>query len=403
MSITQVSDISEIVINNDKKLYDVQYGKVLNKLSEKSKIIKLQLLNNIDIIDKAESLGSDFIPYECFFIIKKVLKRKILNNDYKIENRLKELKNNKLNISNIYDPSSIFYDELLNNLESIYKGYAIEVESASILIKLLNIKKLIATNEADRARCFIAGGNKLGIPTFGIQHGIISNVSYAYFTPTNQKELVPKVTFLWGKSFQKLLLNTNVYTIENTKVVGQNRTDFLIDKLESYNNSEYKGKKILYATQPIEDLTHEATEILFEAIKGLDDVEVLIKLHPNEVNMSYYDEMVKKYNYKNVRVEKDIDLYEAIIWCDLIFTVHSTVVLDGAVLKKPSISCLLKKYNDQGDFVKNNISIGINNSEELRSTLIKNDLKLDYSLINNNIFSPDGNVYLRIIDVINSI
>lgn len=403
LAITQAADISQITINNEIKYYDVQYGKVLEELSKNTNVIKLQLLNNNDIIKKASFLGNEFIPYECFLILKRILRKKFSKYNNKIENQLYKLESYKLEISKSHNVSEFFYKEYLKNLESIYINYAIEIETASYFGKKLNINKLIATNEADRARCFIVGANKLGVPTFGIQHGIISDVSYAYFTPTNQKILVPTMTFLWGKSFQDILLKTNVYSLYNTKVVGQSRTDFLIEKANLSNINRSNTKKILYATQPIDDLTYEATNILFESIKGLDNIEILIKLHPNDPNKEYYYSMIKKYNYDNIRVEKEIDLYDAIIWCDLIFTVHSTVVLDGAILRKPSVCCLLKNYYDQGDFVKNNISYGINTSNELRKVLVNNDLEIDYDIIDNNIFSPDGNVYIRIINTINSI
>lgn len=403
LAITQVADISEIRINDEIKYYDVQYGKVLDELSKDTNVIRVQLLNSKDIIDKSKILGREFIPYECFLILKRILKKRFLNNNNKIENHLYKLDKYKLKIRSSYDLSHFFYNEYLKNLEAIYINYAIEIETASYLEKKLNISKLIATNEADRARCFVVGANKLGVPTFGIQHGIISDVSYAYFTPTNQKLLVPTMTFLWGRSFQDLLLKTNVYTLDNTKVVGQSRTDFLIDKLKLSNKSINGVKKVLYATQPIDDLTYEATNILFESIKGLDNIEVLIKLHPNDSNKEYYYNMINKYNYDNIKVEKEIDLYDALIWCDLIFTVHSTVVLDGAILRKPSICCLLDNYYDQGDFVKNKISYGISTSNELRNILVNEDLKVDYTRINDNVFSPDGNVYMRIINTINNI
>lgn len=403
LAITQAADINRIRIDDKIKYYDVQYGKVLDELSKNINVIKIQLLNSKDIINKSKKLGNEFIPYECFLILKKVLKRKFLNNNNKIENHLYKLNNYKLKIKSSYDGSQFFYDEYLKNLETIYINYAIEIETARYLEKKLNICKLIATNEADRARCFVVGANKLEIPTFGIQHGIISDVSYAYFTPSSQKLLVPNITFLWGKSFQDLLLKTNIYTLENTVVVGQSRTDFLIDKLKLSNNNISSVKKILYATQPIDDLTYEATQILFESIRGLDNVEVLIKLHPNDSNTNYYYNMIKKYNYNNIKVEKEIDLYDALIWCDLIFTVHSTVVLEGAILRKPSICCLLNNYYDQGDFVKNNISYGVRSAKELRDTLVNKQLKVDYTHINDNIFSPDGNVYIRIVNMIENI
>ena len=62
-----------------------------------------------------------------------------------------------------------------------------------------------------------------------------------------------------------------------------------------------------------------------------------------------YEACCIKNGITNYEITKELDIYDALIWCDLIISVHSTVVLEGAILNKPSICIILPKYNDEGN------------------------------------------------------
>lgn len=401
--ITQANSINNIKINGLNNIYDSQYGDILNELRKNNNIFNLQYLNNNNILKKSSYLGKDFLPFEIFILLKKIFfKFKIEEKD--LNNKLDLLKEFDFNFHNV-DLYNILEKFLFNNLESFYKGYLSEIFAAEKFIKIISPKKIIAIDEADRFRCFIYAGNLAGIKTFGIQHGIITEASVSYIIPSLDKNYIPNMTFLWGNEFKKILIEkTKVYDEDNVKIVGQIRTDYLYKKLKEIDCKSDNSNsivKILYATQYIKDLTEEATEILFKSLSNYNkEYELLVKLHPADNFFNIYDDLIKKYNIKNIKITKDIDIYDAIIWSDVIVSVHSTVNLEALLLKKPSICILLSKYWDQGNFVKNNISIGVKNSEEFIEYLNNmNDSKFESNKIylENNFYRVDGKVSERIL------
>ena len=402
--ITQAADINNIVINNESIYYDSQIGYLLDELKKKTTLLKLQLLNEGVDTKRANMLGKDFVPYEVIIILKKIITK------FKIDSNKIEDNIDKLHLLNWkvdgYDLSKIadkYLEDMLRN--SIISNVKEEIYAEHFLNKI-NVTSVIATDEADRPRCFIVAGNKNKLNTYGIQHGIIAPVSRSYMIPSDDNIYVPKITFLWGEKYKNILIdNSKVYTENNLKVVGQLRTDYLIKKTNSEREKIKKDEKIriLYATQYLWDLTYEATNIFIDAIEKLENVEVLIKLHPVDKYEEFYEKLIKERKLKNVKISREIDIYEAILWSDLVVTVHSTVVLEAALLNKPSICILLNKYYDQGGFVKKGISIGVSSAEEFYTVLTEHRYENSNlsQYVEENFYKVDGNVFKRIEENIN--
>ncbi|HBG37965.1 MAG TPA: hypothetical protein DDW58_01800, partial [Clostridiaceae bacterium] len=166
--------------------------------------------------------------------------------------------------------------------------------------------------------------------------------------------------------------------------------------------------RILYATQAtsyMEDLVYPPTEMLFKSINNLNKkYELIIKLHPGDFHVSDYEKMIKKYEIRNVKIVRESDLYDLIKWCDVIITVHSTVAVEGAIFNKPSVCILLSKYNDVAEFVKDGVSLGARNEDELRNILLNikdnNNNEKMQQYLKYNFYKIDGNVNQRILNII---
>lgn len=349
-------------------LYDTQIGPLVDELKKKCNIFNLQYLNNTSILNKTLKYKVDYIPFEFFIFYKKLVKNKVFN--------IKLLKNNLNLLLKIeykykdYNLKEVFIQSIFNELESKYYGDLSEILAWERFLKHKKVKKCIVTDEGDRMRCIITAGNRLSIETYAVQHGILNEFSHEYLINTKYNHLVPQKTFVWGEKYKRMLLeNTNIYNDYNVEVAGQVRTDSIFAYYEIENNRNNKIK-ILYATQFLKDLLEPATETLFKALTLLNsDYELVIKLHPIDIYYNYYENMIKKYNITNVKIIKDGDIYELINWCDVVISVHSTVVVEGVLLNKPSICIVLPKYNDAGGFIRDGISIGVETSFELKEVI----------------------------------
>lgn len=400
-AITYAININVVNINGKKLLLDTQLGPLLNKIKNKYNIINLQFLNSPASIEKSLKQNGDYIPYEFFILSKKIKRNKLVISNL-LKNDLNLLSQIKYNYKQ-YDLKDIFLYNILSGIESKYYSELNEILQAEKFLKRRHVKKCITTDEGDRMRCFIIAANRLGIETYAVQHGILNVFCPEYIINTEYKNLVPNKTFVWGEKYKKILVeNTNVYNDSNVYPVGQIRTDILFNFYKA--NKNQNGKiKILYATQFLRDLLEPATEMLFQSLNLLEnEYELIIKLHPADKYYDYYNMMVEKNNIKNVEIVKDADIYQLINWCDVVVSVHSTVVVEGALLNKPSICIVLPKYNDAGGFIRDGISMGASSSMELKNEL-DNILNNDYTGKNNieryireNFYKIDGNVVERI-------
>ncbi|KYH30149.1 hypothetical protein [Clostridium colicanis] len=404
LSISNVMNINMINIEGRSELVDTQLGITIDALSKKYNMFNFQALYNFNAIDKSLKYKKDYVTFELF-----VLYKKLVGNKY-IDKKLIEDNLEKLNFINYtykqYDLRSIINKYIFKDIKNRYLDDIKELVCARNVIKKFNIKNCIVVDEGDRPREFIMAANMENVRTYALQHGIISPMSPAYIMNSRYKDkIIPNCTFVWGEKYKKILTeNTNIYDDDNVKVVGQSRTDLL----QQYINKEKKEDskiKILYATQYYKDILEPATNILFKALCLMEkEYELIIKLHPADKYYHIYESLIEQYNIKNVKILEDGDIYEIINWCDVVVSVHSTVVIEGALLDKPSICILLPKYNDAGGFVRDGVSLGAKDEYDLKNYLedIKNmSFENRFSeYIKNNFYKVDGKVTDRIVSII---
>ncbi|MCY6483570.1 hypothetical protein OW763_04285 [Clostridium aestuarii] len=406
LSISNTMNINKVKLNGKDSVIDTQLGIVIDKLENKYNMFNIQCLFNFDLIDKSLKYEYDYIPFEFFVLNKKLNKSKYMDKKL-IKNSLDKLSLLNFNY-NEYDLKDVVFKYVFQDIKTRYINDIIEMSAARNLIRKHKIKKCIVVDEGDRPREFIVAANIENVKTYAVQHGIINSMSPAYIINSKYKDIIiPKYTFVWGKKYKRILVNnTNIYDDKNVIVVGQSRTD-LLKQYNTQKQNKDRKIKILYATQYFRDLLESATEILFEALSLMDeDYEIVIKLHPADSYYEIYESFIKKYNIRNVRIVKDGDLYELISWCDVVVSVHSTVVVEGAMLNKPSVCILLPKYNDAGNFVRDGVSIGVKDKYSLKESLenIK-EYKFDEKFkkyIEDNFYKVDGKVTNRIVKLINN-
>ncbi|MFW5793796.1 MAG: hypothetical protein ACOCWC_05885, partial [Bacteroidota bacterium] len=191
------------------------------------------------------------------------------------------------------------------------------------------------------ARSILDAASYIGVKTIGIQHGNINQThpSYQYSKEEVKSGVLPDLTLVWGEAWKRILVDYGNYPGNSVKVTGQIRTD-IIPLLNNKKRISSGKSLIVFASQPQPDpdLRRRAAEDVFKAFKGKSDVQLSIKLHPNEYeDKSYYDKIATYCGNENYYYADDDDLYELISECSALITCYSTVGTEVIYFYKPLI------------------------------------------------------------------
>lgn len=195
-------------------------------------------------------------------------------------------------------------------------------------------------------RCILDAARAHGSRIIGIQHGNIGDAQPAYlYTNTDRmNKIMADLTLVWGSHWKNVLVTRGNFSHDAVVITGQMRTDLIPKLLE--RSAEFRAKfttrshLAVFASQPMPDkaLRWQAAYDVFTAFRDLEEVELVVKLHPAErESVGYYSEIARKAGLNQVRILYDVDLYELIAACDLLITCYSTVGGEAVYFGKPLI------------------------------------------------------------------
>jgi len=265
-------------------------------------------------------------------------------------------------------------------------------------------------------KCILDAGRNLNIRIFGIQHGNIHILHPAYrFTQNDfERNLICDSTLVWGTYWKEFLKNVSGYPPNRIAITGQARTD-IIPKLKDSSQqfkTKFRNNKrflVVFASQLQQDplLRERAAADVFEAVKTMNDVHLLVKLHPSETNNpNYYDSIALKTGCSNYSLSTQDDLYQIISASDIIITCFSTVGSEAVYFSKPLIVLDHLEQDIQG-YIAVKVAFKATNSSELHSvirSILEGNLVPDEDALNQyikaNAFSIDGQASDRILGFI---
>jgi len=154
------------------------------------------------------------------------------------------------------------------------------------------------------------------------------------------------------------LLSEAIYSFDSKKI---------IHSLEIPNDK----KIILFASQPLPNLEEKdlITNSIFNAISKLENSFLVIKVHPNETDLSYYEKTAKKFNVKTFLILQSHNLYELIFVSDMVIVSYSTVGIEAMRLKKPVIAMNMMGLHDDDPLIQSGIPIIVKKEIELISAI----------------------------------
>ncbi|MCB0807385.1 MAG: CDP-glycerol glycerophosphotransferase family protein [Bacteroidales bacterium] len=307
----------------------------------------------------------------------------------------------------------------LKSLHSSTRLFLFKYLSYRRFLQNLKFKSITTIDEnSARIKSILDAAKYHGIKTIGIQHGTIHELHPAYlFTNTDNELSIPcDHTMVWGDHWANFLEQTGNYPKSSLITTGQIRTDIIPKLIETKGLTipgiENDKKIIVFASQPQRDpvIRKKAAWDVFTAVKDMQDIQLILKLHPAEKNdENYYREIAKEAQCKNYRIIHKVDLYLLISLSDVMVTCFSTVGAETVYFNKPLIILDHLRQDIQG-YHKAGIAKQATNAEELQNLLsgfLKNKISVNKeaytSYIEKYAYRIDGHVADRILSFLHQI
>lgn len=276
-------------------------------------------------------------------------------------------------------------------------------------------------------RAVVVAARLRGIPVLAIQHGVIHPTHPGYiFSPDEVSGSgsvqtpfcpLPDLTAVYGPYHKKLLTGVSAYPPEAVVVTGQPRYDLLARAEKWYDRHQTllelhldpAKRTVLWATQTHglpADENMRNVETVYRALAGLENAQLVVKLHPHEdQGASLYR---RDSSYAPAIVGRDGDTLALLYACDVLITRHSTVAMEAVALDRPVVILNLSGEPDPVDYVREGVAVGVYRRGELLGAL-RQLLDSDAPLAGNrkryierNLYRVDGKATERVVEVIDT-
>jgi Capsule polysaccharide biosynthesis protein len=344
------------------------------------------------------------IPLGSFINLKLLIK--FIRERFIYSKRLKKIKNK---ISFDFGNKAInrlISSEFEKKIKKLFLTCVLDNYILHNLINEVNPKLIILGTDCHRlSRHLVIISKKYNIKSLVIQHGA-TNGKYG-FAPLFANKIA-----VWGNISKKILIDWGIPE-ENIIITGNPR----FGKIKSYRQkdcckSKYAEKlKILVALSPYEkDVTVEILTLVFEAVKNIKDITLIVKPHPSEKNIYYYEEIIKRHNYIDVILDEKSSTNYLLADSDVVVSAQSTIGIEALLFGKTLIEIDSKriskkipydKYNccyqvkNVNDFI--NAIASIREKDSSFNTIMNNSNKFLYDYLGD----PNTNTYKKIKEFIN--
>jgi hypothetical protein len=325
------------------------------------------------------------------------------------------------------DINSAFLERILCYYFTTIFGRWIEhIEMAKRMIEKERPKLILMETEfANFQRTLVIAGKQKGIPVLAVQHGVITPTYNGYIyakediSPEGSVKSpycpIPDKTVVYGQYDKDILTKLSAYPEDSVVVTGSPRYDIIYqaDKIYDKNkickqlNLDQSKKMILWTTQthglPIDENDKNISAV-YNAVKSLKNVQLVIKLHPAEdQKASLY---TKDKSFEPVIIGRNADTLALIFTCDLLIARYSTTVMEAVALNKPVIILNLSGEPDPVDYVKEDVALGVYKEEDLTPAfekLLKDDSELAGNrkkYIEKHLYKIDGKATERVVTLL---
>ena len=354
------SQWGEICENGKRVIGDIRFNNILKEI-EKQGNLSVTVVDNpigsplrLEYFTKRINRFSKNPPLEAYIKISSLVsaifdQRKIRKKYKKVKGKIQYIYEG-VDFKELFKPKfDFFFEKYIYETILFFKG----IKNA---IKKENPIGLVVSSETNPPqRIAIALGHQKKIKSVAVQHGAVgynseivnnkkdichSEFSYSPFLP------LPNKICVYGKFYKNFFLRYGGYN-NQLIITGNPKYDCNIRKIDLLNRNKLKRKfglninkkVVLFFSKPYNDYEEGIGFLngVYESLKNIKDIQIIVKIHPNEFDVGLHKKIISKKHMKNVLIFEKEDIFELGMCSDIVISCGSTVVMDMAVVRKPVV------------------------------------------------------------------
>jgi UDP-N-acetylglucosamine 2-epimerase len=232
-------------------------------------------------------------------------------------------------------------------------------------------------------RALVIEARRRGIVVCGLQHGFIHRHWMNYLHEPDEMAQDsgspgfprPDLTLLFDRLALEHLVARGSFPASSLGIMGNPRLDELAEAARRQTDATRSATRrrlgvdpaariVLLATK-YRERAHAALEALFDAVRSMPGVHLVVRCHPAETPGPY---LVLANGASTISVAPaDIDLVSSLAVSDLVVTVNSTVALEAMALGVPALALNMPNY--LSPFVETGVMYGAASPGQVASLL----------------------------------
>ena len=351
---------------------------VIEELKQHRNVKATILTNSFQAMEKLKAEGMPFLTFED--ITKSEANRKTKMKRRQLENCWKKISENP-EFKNLFRYDGLSLWEFLEEEISLYFRYEMAnlvryIDSLHVFLRLKMINAVVVSHDNHAlGRLAVMVADKLRIPSLLVLHGPTT----APFSDIKLPIYATKAA-IWGELTKKWFVEKGC-SPSKLVITGCPRFDEYVKKNPKTIHRVgarklqlmRKKKTIMIAAGPLQTSGHRLlVEPLISSLNQLNDIQLVIKLHPLDQNPDLYYPVIR--NMKSsvpVSIVRDFDLHSLLRLCDVVVTESSTVGLEAMILGKPVISINFSDSPDILPYAKSGAAISVYRPSALLEALKK--------------------------------
>jgi hypothetical protein len=225
-------------------------------------------------------------------------------------------------------------------------------------------------------RAALQAARELGVPTLGIQHGILYPRYFSYMHAAGEQACPrPDRTAVFGAAARRFLVEEGRYAPESLVVTGSPRFDELLETARAWDVEALRrdfgvgpGERLVAVASRYHGIrrTHQSLGSAFAALvraaDALPGVRLIVKPHPAEP-ASDYEQAARVLGSQRLRVlPPQAPLLELLHACDALVTVESLSAVEALVLDRPVL--ILNMPTNLAEMVEAGAALGVGVGED---------------------------------------